>query len=275
MGHSKKPRGGISCIIRVNCKQFISKIDKSVDDVITLTLLGGHRVSSNYIPPVDSSYFNDTMFRTIANEYEPESKDIVVLTGGDINSRIGNLIQPPTKCSIYRDNPDKQVNSHGKFVADICNSFKCYPLNNLTYRGKEFDGKCTFFKGDRKSQNDIVVGNKYALNMIDSFKIHEIGYNPSDHFPLVATCRFSCRVEDYMNKAAGDLLSEGYSLSVKREKKINSVDVNWENYKQIAKNEIDLLQSSFTDLAATPSQSLLDRCVKKITTALYNTAKSC
>ena len=111
--------------------------------------------------------------------------------------------------------------------------------------------------------------------MIDSFKIHEIGYNPSDHFPLVVTCRFTCRTEDYMNKAAGDLLSEGYSLSVKREKKINSDDVNWDNYKHIAKNEIDLLSSSVSDLAATPSQSLLDRCLKKITTALYNTAKSC
>ena len=111
--------------------------------------------------------------------------------------------------------------------------------------------------------------------MIDSFKIHEIGYNPSDHFPLVVTCRFKCRTEDYMNKAAGDLLSEGYSLSVKREKKINSDDVNWDNYKHIAKNEIDLLSSSVSDLAATPSQSLLDRCLKKITTALYNTAKSC
>ena len=94
-GHSKKPRGGISCIVRASCKQFVSKIDKSQDDVITVTLVGGHRVTSNYIPPVDSCYFKDTMFRIIANEYEPECKEKVVLTGGDINSRVGNLIQPP------------------------------------------------------------------------------------------------------------------------------------------------------------------------------------
>ena len=37
-----------------------------------------------------------------------------------------------------------------------------------------------------------------------------------------------------MNKAARDLLTEGYSLSIKREKKINSSNVNWRNYKQIA-----------------------------------------
>ena len=215
------------------------------------------------------------MFRTIANEFEPERRDIVVLTGGDINSRIGNLVQPPTKGSIYRENPDKQLNSHGKFVAEICNSFKCFPLNNLTYKGKVFDGKFTFYKADRKSQNDIVIGNKYALSMIDSFQIHEIGYNPSDHFPLVATCRFSSRPEDFMNKAASDLLTEGYSLSIKREKKVISSNVNWRNYKQIAETEVDLLHPHISDMANAPTQSLLDNCVEKLSTALYNTAKSC
>ena len=275
MGHSKKPRGGISCIIRVNCKQFISKINISQDDVITLTLLGGHRLSSNYIPPVDSSYFNDTMFRTIANEYEPESKDVVVLTRGDINSRVGNRILPPTRCSKYRDNPDKQVNIHGKFVSDICNSFKCYPLNNLTYKGKEFDGKFTFPKADRKSQNDIVIGNLYSLNMISSFTIHELGYNPSDHFPLVVTCNFPSRNNDFMNVAASDLLTEGHSVCVKHKKKINSVNVNWVSYKQIAKYEIDLMQNAVQNLVYEPSQSLLDTNINNLSNALYNSAKSC
>ena len=215
------------------------------------------------------------MFRTIANEYEPESKNIVVLSGGDINSRIGNLIQPPSKFSRYRDNPDKLINSHGKFVAEICNSFKCFPVNNLTYKEKDFDGKFTFYKGDKRSQNDIVIGNKFALSMIDSFKIHEIGYNPSDHFPLVVTCRFSCRVEDFMNKAASDLLTEGFSVSVKRDKKIISDNVDWDAYKQIASHEVNLLLSTISNSSNAPSQCLLDDYVKKISSALYNSARSC
>ena len=40
-GHSKKTRGGVSCIVRASCKQFVSKIDKLQDDVITVTLVGG------------------------------------------------------------------------------------------------------------------------------------------------------------------------------------------------------------------------------------------
>ena len=214
------------------------------------------------------------MFRIIANEYEPECKDKVVLTGGDINSRVGNLIQPPSKYSSYRDNPDKQINSHGKFVAEICNSFKCYPLNNLTHKGKEFEGKFTFYKAHKKSQNDIIIANKYALDMIDSFKIHEIGYNSSDHFPLVVTCQFSRRVEDFMNKASSDLLTDGYSVPVKRDKKIVSANVNWTSYEQIARHEFDLLRSSISSIADSPSQSLLDICVTKLSTAYYNTAKS-
>ena len=215
------------------------------------------------------------MFRNIANEFEPEVKNIVILTGGDINSRIGNLIQSPTKHSFYRENPDKQVNSHGKFISEICNSFKCYPLNNLTYNGIEFDGKHTFYKANRKSQNDIVIGNLFALKMVKSYKIHEIGYNPSDHFPVVVNCKFSYRVEDFMNAAAVDLLSEGYSVSMKRDKKINYTEVNWDSYKHIATNELAMLHSSIVDMAKNPAQTSVDICVKKISASLYNTAKSC
>ena len=215
------------------------------------------------------------MFGTIANEFEPELKDTVVITGGDINSRVGDLIHPPDKCGVYRDNPDKQVNSHGKFVADICSSFKCYALNNLTFKGKIFDGKYTFHKADRKSQNDIVIGNLYSLNMISSFTIHELGYNPSDHFPLVVTCKFSSRIDDFMNVAASDLLTEGHSVCVKRKKKISSVNVNWDSYKQIAKHEIDLMQNSVQNLVDDPSQSLLDTNINNLSSVLYNSAKSC
>ena len=215
------------------------------------------------------------MFGTIANEFEPELKDTVVLTGGDINSRVGDLIHPPDKCGEYRPNPDKQVNSLGRFVADICNSFKCYALNNLTFKGKIFDGKYTFHKADRKSQNDIVIGNLYSLNMISSFTIHELGFNPSDHFTLVVTCRFSPNIDDFLNAAAGDLLTEGHSVCVKRKKKINSVDVNWNSYKQIANREVDMMLNSVQNLVDEPSESALDTNINNLSNALYNSAKSC
>ena len=81
-------------MIQPDSKKFITDIDKTQNDMIILTLLGGHKISSSYIPPVDSSYFRDDMFSMVANQFEPESKDIIVLGGGDVNSRVANLVTP-------------------------------------------------------------------------------------------------------------------------------------------------------------------------------------
>ena len=101
-----------------------------------------------------------------------------------MNCRIGNLINE-TRLSQgkYRCNPDLDINSNGKSLVDICKSFPCYPVNNLTYKDKNFDGKFTFYGGNGKSQNDIVVGNRDSSDRIESFTVHEIAFNPSDHFP--------------------------------------------------------------------------------------------
>ena len=69
----------------------------------------------------------------------------------------------PSPNGMYRDNPDTHVNSHSKFLAEIGKSFDCFPFNNLTYKGKNFDGKFSYYKGDKKLQNDIVLGNRKAL----------------------------------------------------------------------------------------------------------------
>ena len=273
-GYCKKPRGGISCLIQPNCTKFITDIDKSKNDMIILTLLGGHKISSNYIPPVDSSFFKDDMFSMVANQFEPESNDIVVLGGGDVNSRVADLVTP-LRGGKYRENPDTEINSHGRFLAVICNSFKCYPLNNLTYKGKQFDGKFTYYKDKKKSQNDIVLGNRVAIDNVESFTIHELSYNPSDHFPVTVKCNFPVRVDDSMCNAASDLLTNGIEVRIKREKKIRSTDVDWNSYERISNNEIGMLRDSILQLADSPSQSLMDTCLNKLSKSLHNVAKTC
>ena len=107
-------------------------------------------------------------------------------------------------------------------------------LNNLTYNSKHFDGKFTYYKGIKKSQNDIVLGNRKALDNIEKFVIHEISFNPSDHFPVIVTCKFPLRVEDFMFKAAAGLLTNAGELNLKRAKKILSLNVVWDSYNIIA-----------------------------------------
>ena len=124
LGKSKKPRGGVSCLIRSTSVQYVSQVDKSQNDMICLTLQGNHRVTSNYIPPLDSIYFKDELFTSLANEFHPVRHDRIIIGGGDINCRIGNLSTKPTRTSVYRDNPDTETNSHGRFFVNICKSYK-------------------------------------------------------------------------------------------------------------------------------------------------------
>ena len=135
-GSLKKPRGGVSCLIRLTCMEFVKDIDKSQSDLITLTLIGDHRIFGNYIPPADSIYFKDEMFTLIVNQFLPLKQNLVALGAGDINCRIVNAVRKPSPDSNYRDNPDKEINSHGKFLVEISKSFKCFPINNLTYEDK-------------------------------------------------------------------------------------------------------------------------------------------
>ena len=102
------------------------------------------------------------MFAYVANNFMPLDKNKVIVGGGDFNCRIGNLInETRLPRGKYRFNPDPNINSNGKSLVDICKSFHCYPVNNLTYKDKNFDDKFTFYDGNGKSQIDIVVGNRH------------------------------------------------------------------------------------------------------------------
>ena len=101
----------------------------------------------------------------------------------DLNSRVGNVVKDPV-AGNYRNNPDNEVNTHGRTLSRMIKSFNCVVLNNLTYGNKIFDGKFTFEKADRKSQNDICLTNLSGLKTIDSFTIHDIPFNFSDHKPI-------------------------------------------------------------------------------------------
>ena len=138
-----------------------------------------------------------------------------------------------------------------------------------------FDGKFTYYKGNKKSQNDIVLGNRKALDNTETFIIHEISFNPSDHFPIIATCKFSLRVDDFMCAAAADLLTDAAISHLKRTRKISSQEVDWCIYKEIAHREIELLRDSIAEVDNAPTQNGLDSCIHKLSSALYKTAKTC
>ena len=88
-------------------------------------------------------------------------------------------------------------------------------------------------------------------------------------------CNFPVRVDDSMCNAASDLLSNGIEVRIKREKKIRSADVDWNSYERISNNEVGVLRDSILLLADSPSQSLMDTCLNKLSKSLHNVAKTC
>ena len=113
------------------------------------------------------------MFTNISNIFNPINENHIVIGGGDLNARIGNINRKNFK-GHYRKTPDTVVNTHGKSLLKICKNSDIYVINNLTYKSNHFDGNLTCHKGNKSSQNDICLTNNYGLDYLESFKIHII-----------------------------------------------------------------------------------------------------
>ena len=59
-----------------------------------------------------------------------------------------------------------------------------FPINHLKYKNKAFDGDYTYYKGNKRSQTDIVFTNLKGLKQIDSFTIIRDNWHTSDHLPI-------------------------------------------------------------------------------------------
>ena len=122
-----------------------------------MVVKGGHTLFGNYVPPSDSIYFDDTCLADLCNAFLPKNSDYAVIGGGDFNARFGNLYYAPIPGSKYRINCDEIINSHGRIL------------------------KIYF----QESQIDICLSNLKGIDYIKSFTVEEIGWNPSDHQPVI------------------------------------------------------------------------------------------
>ena len=89
----RKPHGGISCFIRSSISHLITKVETDTSETITVFFIGGHRVFGNYIVPASSPFFDEGAFTRVANQFYPKNSNIVVIGGGDLNARVGDIQQ--------------------------------------------------------------------------------------------------------------------------------------------------------------------------------------
>ena len=259
---------------RLFIKEFIEEVNTNATGHIFVRFKNGDTVFSSYITPQDSPFYDPMDFCNVANAFVPINSKRLVLGGGDLNGRFGDL--PRTVCppnGLYRDNCDVVVNDHGKEIINICKTFSCHVINNLDIPGKVFDGDFTFKKGPRKSQNDTILANRSAISALNKFTIHKIGWNPSDHAPVSIQCTMELTKESIGLSAAKDLLTERVDDSIVRPRKINRSDVDWNNYKTFVGNDLDTLGDIVENLSNHASLDNLDKVVDSVSRSLYRSAK--
>ena len=253
---------------------YVLNVDRGFENHVLVSLKGGHRVFGSYIPPSDSIYYKDEYFFAVPSFLSPINCDSAFVGGGDLNSRVGDRVHMDNDINgQYRRNPDTVVNSHGRMLKDICKNSNCFLLNNLNYNEKIFDGDFTFEKAGNKSQNDTCMSNLAGLKLIQSFSIHDLDFNFSDHKPISVSMEIPILAGVKSSLIADDILSSSWEKTLRRERKIVAENVDWNAYETLVSLK---LQDIVDEVRGEElSEESLEKVVVEVDSALYKAAPFC
>ena len=133
-----------------------------------------------------------------------------------------------------------------------------------------FDGNYTFKKADRKSQNDFLISNMFGLSNINEFKILDICWNPSDHKPVTLIANIHLPIKDVRKAASADILTFYADTLPRKQRKINTSNVNWDTYKTIAMVDLERFQIDAISLQQSLDINNMDLFVRNLSSSLYN-----
>ena len=178
------PRGGVAVYRNKNSPLHIDIICKSLRDCLIVEVRNSDIViASQYIPPSNSTYYNDIYFDNLKLIYEKFNKKKLLLLG-DLNARIGNVLYK-SQSVRHKPNPDQIINSNGRNLLKWIEPRQdMVILNGLLTQCSQFDSNWTFYRGNSMSQNDLAFSND--LKSISSFEIHP-KMTQSDHCPVSLT----------------------------------------------------------------------------------------
>ena len=263
--------GGISCFIKSRLFAFINSVDTSFTNHIVIYFKNNHRLFGSYIPPIDSFYYDPDFHHQIPLFFNKAESHYAIIGAGDFNSRVGNISQKLPKGWHYHDNIDTVRNTHGNLLLQMSSKHKFYVLNNLNINEQCFTGDYTFEKGGRKSQIDLCLANQAGIRSIDTFQIHDIPFNFSDHKPISILCSINLEPFDILNQVSHDLLTGPVTEFVKRAPKVENV--NWEAYTKTASINLDIYTKS--NLSDHSNIDSFNKTINDLSDILYSSAKSC
>ena len=162
--------------------KYITSVDKSHLDFITLYFVNKNVICGTYIPPTDSAYFSEQFeyLEALINQAAMNHEKILIV--GDENCRLGDIRN--INQYSYTKNPDATVNAHGQKMLNMIQKHHLVPINHLITKEKTLDGGFTFKRGDHRSQIDWAIVNSLALDCIKNFTILSDFPDISDHTPV-------------------------------------------------------------------------------------------
>ena len=177
---SKRDRGGVAIYKRLDSNLDITILHDFPDCLVCEVKFTDIVIIAMYIPPSNSTYFNDDCFENMKMllDYYITFKTVYLL--GDLNTRFGDL---NINGNNYIDNPDMTINSHGdKLRTFLEQNPAATLLNGFVHPTKIFESKFTFFRGKQASQNDVCITN----NLVETQCLSILNKLPSsDHCPVV------------------------------------------------------------------------------------------
>ena len=243
-------------MVRKSYAAFIERIEIQIDNTLVLKI---HKdlFSTNkhvmficcYVPPNDSPYWKcykesfgvELLEQCIIDLYALHG-DFSILLCGDFNARTASMnyclngdFADFEKTHFSNDNPfpresqDRNVNTFGEQLLELCNVFDCVILNGLSERG--FDDSCTFISSAGTSTVDyFIVSCELLLNVhVSSLMIESI--TDSDHLPIVMCVEIRNDINENTDKKAhsSDSIYQKFIWNDKREdeyvKKLESCEI--------------------------------------------------
>ena len=261
---SKSPRGGVAVYRNNSCPVNVELFYDGLKDCVICKIMNTNvLLVAMYIPPTNSIYFEESYFENLDLIYNTfHSHSIFIM--GDLNCRVGT----PSHTEIsYSQNPDTVVNTHGSKLKKWIGGTDLKILNGCTLDTRKLATNFTFFRGNSRSQNDLILSND--TDMVNSLDILEKGCY-SDHCPLSLCVNVlpSCSLNFINDCAKGFLSDDHLDINKRRIPSLIFSKINWPE----AVKELDEKSTLINEKLLDPTMSN-DKMVALISTTIYNTCK--
>ena len=209
----KRPRGGVAVFTNMNAQLKINILSDEFVDILVFEIENTNiGVIAPYIPPNNSLYFDEECIKSVQMLWEIYSANRTMYLVGDLNARIGDFSALSTSLE-YKVNPDNGSNQNGRKIKDmILQLDNMFVVNGLKDQERIFESKCTFYRGNTKSQIDMALTNNTdsLFNFLILNKLPQ-----SDHCPCMISfkAKFQYPLHFIQNCASGFLCYEHYDVN--------------------------------------------------------------